>query len=213
LVSLPRGFVFRPSQDDPHPMPWVRVLLSCALGDRLYPDPQWEQLAATWQAMYPIVGIRPQLSALISELRTTMPDLVSVLVEHRSARLRGWPLGEVLHNPGLYRGPLLQRFSAWEADPGRMAMEPPTMAFAVLGQARASGRLSPERESRLLRRLIASWAVRSSLDTARATARSGTEMFVGQPTIWAGPPAPVGLPDSSGWVGLPGHIQRSRAAI
>jgi len=213
LVSLPRGFVFRPSQDDPHPMPWVRVLLSCALGDRLYPDPQWEQLAATWQAMYPIVGIRPQLSALISELRTTMPDLVSVLVEHRSARLRGWPLGEVLHNPGLYRGPLLQRFSAWEADPGRMAMEPPTMAFAVLGQARASGRLSPERESRLLRRLIASWAVRSSLDTARATARSGTEMFVGQPTIWVGPPAPVGLPDSSGWVGLPGHIQRSRAAI
>jgi hypothetical protein len=40
LVSLPRGFVFRPSHDDPHPMPWVRVLLSCAIGDRLYPDPQ-----------------------------------------------------------------------------------------------------------------------------------------------------------------------------
>ena len=50
LVSLPRGFVFRPSDDDPHPMPWVRVLLSCAIGDRLYPDPQWRRLAATWRA-------------------------------------------------------------------------------------------------------------------------------------------------------------------
>jgi hypothetical protein len=191
LVSLPRGFVFRPSHDDPHPMPWVRVLLSCAIGDRLYPDPQWERLAATWRAMYPIAGIRPQLSAIVSELRTTMPDLVSVLVGHRPARLRGWSLGEVLRNPELHREALLRRFSAWEADPSRMSLEPPTVAFAVLGQARASGRLSPERESRLLRRLIASWAVRSSLETAKATTRSDTEMFVGQPTIWAGAPDQV----------------------
>jgi len=198
LVSLPRGFVFRPSHDDPHPMPWVRVLLSCAIGDRLYPDPQWERLAATWQAMYPLAGVRPQLSAIISELRATLPDLVSVVVEHRPARLRGRALGEVLRNPELRREALLQRFSVWQADPSRMALAPPTVAFAVLGQARASGRLSPERESRLLRRLIASWAVRSSLETARATTRSDTEMFVGQPTIWAGPSD---------------QVQRARAAI
>jgi hypothetical protein len=187
LVSLPRGFVFRPSHDDPHPMPWVRVLLSCAIGDRLYPDPQWERLAATWQAMYPIAGVRPQLTALVSELRTTMPDLISVVVEHRPARLRGRSLGEVLRNSELRREALLRRFLAWEADPSRMTLAPPTVAFAVLGQARASGRLSPERESRMLRRLIASWAVRSSLETARATTRTDTEMFVGQPTIWNDP--------------------------
>jgi hypothetical protein len=198
LVSLPRGFVFRPSHDDPHPMPWVRVLLSCAIGDRLYPDPQWERLAATWQAMYPIAGVRPQLSAIISELRATLPDLVSVVVEHRPARLQGRALGDVLRNPELRREALLQRFSVWQADPSRMVLAPPTVAFAVLGQARASGRLSPERESRLLRRLIASWAVRSSLETARATTRSDTEMFVGQPTIWVGPSD---------------QVQRARAAI
>ena len=163
LVSLPRAFVFRPSHDDPHPMPWVRVLLSCAIGDRLYPDPQWERLAATWRAMYPIAGLRPQLSATVSELRATMPDLVSVIVEHRSPRLRGWSLGEVLRSPELHREALLERFSAWESNPSEMALAPPTVAFAVLGQARASGRLSPERESRLLGRLIRSWAVRSSL--------------------------------------------------
>jgi hypothetical protein len=30
LVSLPRSFVFRSNQDDPHPTPWLRVKLSCA---------------------------------------------------------------------------------------------------------------------------------------------------------------------------------------
>jgi hypothetical protein len=167
-------------------MPWLRVLLSCAIGDRLYPDPQWERLAATWRAMYPLAGLRPQLAALISELRATMPDFVSVIVGHRPPRLRGLSLGEVLRSPELDRQALLERFAAWEADAGEMLLAPPTVAFAVLGQARASGRLSPERESRLLWRLIRSWAVRSSLETARATTRSVPEMFVGQPTIWTG---------------------------
>jgi hypothetical protein len=165
-------------------MPWVRVLLSCAIGDRLYPDPQWARLAATWRAMYPLAGVRPQLAATISQLRRTMPDLVSVIVEHRPPRLRGLSLGEVLRSPELHREALLERFSAWEADPAEMFLAPPTVAFAVLGQARASGRLSPERERRLLGRLIRSWAVRSSLETARATTRSAPRMFVGQPTIW-----------------------------
>ncbi len=45
IVSLPRAFVFRVSADDPHPIPWIRVKLSCAIGDALYPDPQWRQIA------------------------------------------------------------------------------------------------------------------------------------------------------------------------
>jgi hypothetical protein len=204
LVSLPRGFVFRPSHDDPHPMPWVRVLLSCAIGDRLYPDPQWTRLANTWQAMYPLTGIGPRLRELIAELRTTIGDLVSLITEHRPARLRGRSLGEVLRNPELRPEALLRRFSTWQADPSQMALAPPTVAFAVLGQARASGRLSPERESRLLRRLISSWAVRSSLETAQATARPDAQMFVGQPTIWAHQADPA---DSSN------PAQRIRAAI
>ena len=41
VVSLPRPFVFRLNVDDPHPVPWIRVKLSCAMGDALYPHPQW----------------------------------------------------------------------------------------------------------------------------------------------------------------------------
>jgi hypothetical protein len=184
LVSLPRGFVFRTPDDDPHPIPWLRVLLSCAIGDRLYPDPQWRRLAATWRELYPLTGVRPEMVEILAELRAVVPEFVSVLVEHRPASLRGRSLGEVLHNPDVQRGALLERFDAWQADPGRMPAAPPTLVFAVFGQARADGRLSPERESRLLRRLMAGWAVTSTLETARVTGRSGAGMFVGQPAIW-----------------------------
>jgi hypothetical protein len=187
LVSLPRGFVFRVPDDDPHPIPWIRVLLSCAIGDRLYPHPQWDRLALTWQALYPIDRTGPRLRATIAELRDTMPEVVSLLVGHRPAGLRGRSLGEALRNPDLEPAALLRRFARWERYPDRAALAPPTVAFAVLGQARASGRLSPERESRLLRRLMVAWAVRSSLETARAGAHAAG-MVVGQPAIWIAPP-------------------------
>jgi hypothetical protein len=185
LVSLPRGFVFRAPDEDPHPVPWLRVLLSCAIGDRLYPDRQWRHLATTWQQMYPVAGIRPELSRLMTQLLDSLDDFITVLVNHRPASFRGRSLQGVLRNPHLQRAELLGRFSVWRARPAGMTQEPPTLAFAVLGQARASGRLSPEIESRLLRRLIVTWALNSSLETARATTRTG--MFLGQPTIWTDP--------------------------
>ena len=57
VVSLPRAFVFRLNVDDPHPIPWIRVKLSAAIGDALYPHPQWRQLSATWEAV--LSAVRP----------------------------------------------------------------------------------------------------------------------------------------------------------
>jgi hypothetical protein len=39
----------------------------------------------------------------------------------------------------------------------------PVLVFAVIGQARADGILSPEHESILLARLLAHWALRNTL--------------------------------------------------
>jgi hypothetical protein len=118
-----------------------------------------------------------------------MPELVEVIVGLRPASLRGASLGDLLRNPDIERAALLRHYWSWQADPDRMAAAPPTLALAVLGQARAAGLLSPERESRTLRQLIGTWAVTSTLETARATTRHATQMFVGQPAIWADHPA------------------------
>jgi hypothetical protein len=189
LVNLPPPFVFRPSGDDPHPTPWIRVLLSCAIGDRLYPDPQWSRLAATWRAMYPIDAAPPATARALAELEKTIPALVTLLVDHRPAALRGRRLGAALSSPEVRPDALLRRFRAWPGDPESLTTVPPTVVFALIGQARAAGLLSPEREAWLLRRLIAEWAVASTLATARAAARpAAVPMVLGQPAIWADPP-------------------------
>ena len=135
LVSLPRGFVFRPPDEDPHPMPWLRVLLSCAIGDRLYPDPQWDAAGRHLAGHVPACRCpsrareRPSPSCR-PPCRTSSPCWSS----HRPARLRGRPLGEVLHSPYLQREALLRRFSrvgdgprpdgARAADPGLRRSRP-----------------------------------------------------------------------------------------
>lgn len=187
LVSLPSAHVFRTPRGDPHPIPWVRVLLSCAIGDRLYPDRQWRRLASTWRSMYPVAHAGALVGRTVDELSATMPELVSILLGHRPPQLRGRSLGGLLGNPQVHREALLARYRRWLADPTQMSAEPPTLAFAVLGQARASGLLAPEQESELLRQLIRGWAVVSTLETARASGQATRATFGGQPVIWTDP--------------------------
>ena len=56
VISLPPFFVFRHNVDDPHPIPWIRLKLSCALGEALYPHAQWRELAGLWERLYPRAG-------------------------------------------------------------------------------------------------------------------------------------------------------------
>jgi len=188
LVSLPRSFVFRMMPDDPHPFPWIRVLLSCAIGERLYPAGprgQWRRLAALWPELYPVSGVHLDLRQTIAALEQTLPEFVALLAGHRPAALRGRSLADVLAQPDRAPSRLIGRYRGWEADPAAMHSTPPTLAFAVLGQARASGLITPERENTLLRGLITEWALKSTLETARACAGLGrVPMHMGQPAIW-----------------------------
>ena len=67
VVSLPRPFVFRENQDDPHPMPWIRVHLSAAIGASLFPHPQWARVAALWDSYYPPGGLDAKVAELVEE--------------------------------------------------------------------------------------------------------------------------------------------------
>jgi hypothetical protein len=170
VVSLPRWFVFRPSGNDPHPMPWIRVQLSCALGHALYPDRQWRDLSGLWQSMYPPssapVAIQRQLAV---QLRT-IPAFVRLLLEHRPASLGGRPVGSAMCFPDRRPERLLRLWDGWSSDIQRIGSAPPTLAFSIVGQARLAGRLDPEAENRLLSDLLTGWAVRSSLSTTQICA-------------------------------------------
>jgi len=166
VVSLPRAFVFRLNVDDPHPTPWIRVKLSCAMGQAVYPHPQWRRLERLWEAYYPLEGMEGPLRGLMEQLQASMPALVGLMARHRPAALRGRTLPQVMdvraRQPA--RLELLYRF--WNKMPDRMYRAAPSLVFAVLGQARADGRLEPEDEAELLARLLTHWALRATLDTA-----------------------------------------------
>ncbi|WP_256081076.1 hypothetical protein [Massilia sp. YIM B04103] len=163
VVSLPRVFVFRLNVDDPHPVPWIRVMLSCAMGQLLYPHPQWRRIAFLWESFYPLDGLAPQERVLLEQLRASLPALARLLALHRPQSLRGSSLPEVLkvcHRQPAYLD-LLYRW--WARRPRYMYQASPTLVFAVIGQARANGKLNPEHESVLLGRLLTYWALRSTL--------------------------------------------------
>jgi len=166
VVSLPKAFVFRVNLDDPHPVPWIRVKLSCAIGQALYPHRQWGDLARLWELLYPMEGLDIQKKTLLVGLEAGIPEFVSLMVHHRPKSLRGRSLMEAMEVAQRQPGPLAAVFDRWRTAPAQMYRAPPSLVFAAIGQARANGNISPEKESNILAKLLTHWALRSTLDTS-----------------------------------------------
>jgi hypothetical protein len=170
VVSLPRAFVFRLNFDDPHPAPWIRVKLSAAMGQALYPQPHWANLTQLWEEYYPLARLAPKQQRLFTMLDRTMPGLVAVLVNHRPALLRGRSLTEALNLGERHPFRLRALLARWRVAPEEMYQARPTVVFAAIGQGRVEGKISPEEESAVLAKLLTHWALQSTL---RASASCG----------------------------------------
>jgi len=171
VVSLPRTFVFRFDFEDPHPIPWIRVKLSAAMGDALYPHRQWNGLSRVWERFYPTTNLEPKLIGLLMMLETTIPAFVTLLVNHRPKALRGRSLMEAMSVEERQPARLAALYQAWGGSPIAMRDAPPSLAFAVIGQARADGKITPEDESNTLANLLNYWAVRSAISTSAICAQ------------------------------------------
>jgi hypothetical protein len=90
-----------------------------------------------------------------------MPGFVALLLNHRPRALRGHSLMEVMDLAERQPRQLVARFEQWRSSPGLMTQAPPTLALAVLGQAKVNGLISPEHESDTLASLLTHWAWKS----------------------------------------------------
>lgn len=168
VVSLPRAFVFRVQLDDPHPFPWIRARLSCALGDALFPHPQWGRLARLWHGFYPTAGLDERRKRLVADLEASLPDFAELLTSHRPKSLRGRSLAEVLPVRDRQPAALAALHRRWAGRPEILREARPSLVFAVLGQAKADGRLSPEAEADVIGRALDYWAVRGAIGAPRS---------------------------------------------
>jgi hypothetical protein len=178
VVSLPRVFVFRINTADPHPTPWIRVKLSAAIGDAFYPDAGWKQLADLWESYYPRSGAPVQQLDLLLLLERTIPELASLLVEHRPPGLGGRSLREALDTDELQPSRLRALLTHWRRAPDGMYRTRPIVVLAAIGQGRLDGKITPEEESTVIGKLLSHWALWSTLQAAAGCA-SGTWQGLG----------------------------------
>ncbi len=186
VVSLPSAFVFRIVPEDPHPAPYVRVKLSAALGNALYPHLQWQRLVKLWESFYDVGRTPAPQQALFASVEAALPKFVARLLGHRTTTLGQRPLGDVLKDEERAPDRLAALFRVWRDRPSIMKRAAPTLVFAVLGQARADGALAPEREGDLLVSMLRHWAWRSTVDVNEVCAASRRP--VRQPQVAGAPP-------------------------
>jgi hypothetical protein len=120
-----------------------------------------------------------------------MPNLVGLLMRHRPPKLRGRSLLDVARLADRTPQRLDEIQARWGSKPERMRTASPVLVFAVVGQARARGSITPEREATVLRRMLTYWALRSSLGVA-------APIVAGQPVPYRrfhGLPARAATPD------------------
>jgi hypothetical protein len=168
VVSLPSVFVYRYSQSDPHPAPWIRVMLSLALGEALYPDPQWESLRQAWAQLYPRSDMNLRQQRYYSALEQSLGPFVSWLLALRLPALQDLPLGQALRwearSPAALRQ-LGQELNSAPLEQLRLRnldvllRMQPAHALAVLGQARHDGRLAAYSEFHLTSEILNRWAM------------------------------------------------------
>ena len=155
VVSLPRPFVFRVNEDDPHPMPWIRVMLSAAIGAALFPHPQWRRITKLWESYYPLEGLAPTTRGTVDLLLGHIPEFVEFLVNFRPPKLGGLSLTAAMRPDLRTPEKLSSLLDLWTRRPPLIYSAPPCLTFAVMGQGRLDGRLTPEDESALLAKLFA----------------------------------------------------------
>lgn len=163
VVSVPSYFVFRLNSDDPHPPPWIRVRLSIAIGAVLYPDQQWFRLRKLWDSLYPIHLAGPDKVQSFQRLEALIPAFVGLLVQHQNEALQGKKLKEVFPLEGRQPAQLRQLHQSWQGQVARMKGSRPSLVFAVIGQARADQKMTPQQENHLLGQMLRYWALKRNI--------------------------------------------------
>lgn len=158
VVTLPSYFQFRLDLTDPHPAPYMRVKISCAFGQSMFPHVQWDRIWKMWQLFYPTEGLPKEKTDLLDELNEHLDEFVALVNNHRAASLKGKRLVDIF--PIAERQPqqLKQLYRLWKKDKSLMDKAAPTLVFAVLGQAKSDLIMHANDESAMLAQLLRNWA-------------------------------------------------------
>ena len=159
VVSLPRVFVFRANGDDPHPTPWIRVMLSAEIGRQLYPHPQWDRVSSLWQSLYPDDRRDVEAAAVIAVLKQHVPIFVGWLLRQSIPKLNGLNIRSALSDAQIAPVQLEEHLERWTRDGSYPERLRPCQAFALVGFSRLNRASTPSAEISMITRLLTRWAL------------------------------------------------------
>jgi hypothetical protein len=158
VVTLPKYFQFRLDLTDPHPAPYVRVQLTCAFGKKIFPHAQWDKVWGLWKTFYRLEGLKSETIQILKDIEREMDAFVSLVLNHSTTEMKGKTLIELF--PARERKPetLKQLYALWKARKTSLSAMPPTLVFALMGQAKFDFAIDASEEGKVLSQQLRQWA-------------------------------------------------------
>jgi hypothetical protein len=153
ILALPPAHVFRVSGSDPHPPPYVRVLLCFEWTRHVWGRGDWDTWEQEWQQCYPLELASARTQQILRELKTYLPIVSSTLLNTKFRVLERRTIPELFNLSSL--APWKLQAVAATAKSGYLNLTAlsPSVQLAVFRVVRDKGGLTEE----VLNQIMSAW--------------------------------------------------------
>jgi hypothetical protein len=145
LFAMPPTHALRLSVTDPHPPPYLRVLLAFDWCRRAFGRGRWDAWEQEWELLYPLTGATSPTRTLLQNARRFVPVVGDALFNHRFRELENRPLVDLFDLTAI--SPLEVRRVAARAAGGTLDLRglTPCAQLAVFSELRQMRAMTEER--------------------------------------------------------------------
>lgn len=155
LLALPPRDVYKISPGDPHPPPFLRVLLSIDWCRRAWGPGVWDEWEAEWLEFYPPDAAPEPWRDVLTAARKLTPVVTAMLFSTRFGGLEGRTFPEVFNLDTLEPAKLIGRVQGLDAGSPEFRSLRPCEQLSVFRWMREAGRATPERLDESMTRWLA----------------------------------------------------------
>ncbi len=154
ILALPPAHVLRVSPSDPHPPPYLRVLLCFDWARQVWGRGEWDTWEREWEACYPLELAPAATQAALREARTYLPIVSSTLLNTKFRVLQGRTVPELFDLTEL--APWKLRAVADTARSGCLKLTglSPSAQLTVFRMIRDTSNVSERRLNRIMSRWL-----------------------------------------------------------
>ena len=145
ILALPPGHVFRVSWTDPHPPPYIRLLLSVEWCRQVWGKGIWDDWEKDWRELYPLEDASKSEQNILRDAERYIPLVARILLGTRFQVLEGKPITSLFDLSAL--NPTRLQRSADTAASGKLDLKglSPCSQLTVFRLIREKGDTSEER--------------------------------------------------------------------